>query len=76
MCFLNINALHHYWWSTGVPAGALCVECNFIAIGVCSPLQVESSSVESSQIVGEISQDSFYDPRYTQAAGRKLMSSH
>lgn len=47
MCFLNVNALHHYWWSTGVPAGALCVECNFIAIGVRSPLQLESSQVKS-----------------------------
>lgn len=50
VCFLNINALHHYWWSAGAPAGVLCAECNFIAIGARSPLRDESRRVESSRI--------------------------
>lgn len=43
MCSPNINALHHYRWSAGMPAGALCVGRNFIAIAVRLLNRVESN---------------------------------
>lgn len=54
MCFLNVNAQHHYRWSDGAPAaGALCAGRNFIAIGaraLANAARAEPSRVEASQV--------------------------